>query len=246
MKLGVICEGAASDSPSLEILLKAEFPEATIIIRGTSKDVIFKNVGVLVDEMLALGCRKVFILWDLHPIGTQMTVLSQTTETEKLCRWDQRKTLLANAHGTAKACAEDLKELERRHNLRKDRAATNDPRVELVCFSMSFDAIFLADPALLRALASTKTRAADDLQGMDALETMKAPQETLRRYFGRSPNPRLRYFNKLMHNVVLAKAFVDSGKLKSLRRHPGYARLRDKITSCITAATAKPKPKPKG
>lgn len=237
MKVGIVCEGGCSDGPALHLLLRAEFPDVTFVITGTSKALIFSSSGALVDALIDGGCERVYVLWDLHPIGTQMAVKSQT-EHEKPCRYDQRKTLLGRASETASTCDGDLRHLRHRYEFETYKDAPSTTRVELVCFSTSFDAVFLADPVQLRRLASSKVRVADDAPAPKDLESIEAPAVILKDYFERGHNKRLRHFNKHQHNEVLAKEFVDAGRHAKLKRHPGYRRLIEKIQAFVQEKAA--------
>jgi hypothetical protein len=224
MKIGIICEGERTDGPVLEILLAAEFPEVSFAIVPTSKAAIFQAVGALIDNLLEQGCDRVLVAWDLLPVGTQMAVNSQANETAP-CQMDQRKTLLATAVRTGQTCVADAASLQHRYGFRDGAPAEATERIALICFSESFDAVFLSDPAFLRSLASSEIRTAEPPPAARNPTTMKRPQEVLRAYFRRGHNKRLKYFNKCEHNVVVARAFVEQGKLQRLRRHAGYKRL---------------------
>ncbi len=232
MKVGVICEGEKSDAPALRLFLRAEFPQIEFDLTATTKAIIFSACGGLVDALLKRGCDHVVVLWDLHPVGSSMGLASQT-DGEDPCRLDQQKTLLGRAHETAESCGEDLKRLQRRYGFADDDGHGNHGRVELVCFAGTFDAVFLADPALLRALASSKAHRAEVAPDHKDLESLRAPSAILSDYFARQPNARFRRFNKLQHNEVLAKAYVDNGRHPKLHRHPAYRRLIAKIHALI-------------
>lgn len=229
MTIGVICEGARSDGPALEVLLKAEFPDLHILIVPTTKKAIFSVVGQLIDDLVDKGCQRVVIAWDLHPVGIQMEVNSQRTHSRP-CQKDQRHKLLEVAHATTESFSVDCLELLRRYGFAKGKTSRQS-RLYLVCFSESFDAAFLSDTSLLKKLASSKNRSAVALSGVRVPHEVVKPQEVLRRYFGQGYNARLKFFNKATHNVVLAQAFVDNDRLRALRRHNGYSRLVETIAS---------------
>jgi hypothetical protein len=224
MRLGVICEGERSDGPVLETLLSAEFPAVTLETVATSKAVIFSAVGTLVDDLLARGCERVVIAWDLHPIGAQMAVKAQREHPDP-CHWDQRKTLLASAGRQGQTCLPDVTLLQHRYGFSDGDGGAGEARVCLVCFCESFDAVFLSDAGFLQALASSRIRRADAPPRVRTPIAVNRPQEFLRQYFRRGHNKRLKYFNKYEHNIVLAREFVEQRKLPRLRQHPGYDRL---------------------
>jgi hypothetical protein len=238
MRLGVVCEGEKSDGPVLEMLLKAEFPAVALEIVATSKAVIFSAVGTLVDEMLAGGCDRVVIAWDLHPVGAQMSVKSQT-EHPVPCQRDQRKTLLAAASRQAQACQGDVRSLQHRYGFRGDGDAAGEERVCLVCFCESFDAVFLSDVKFLQELASSEIREAEAPSAVRSPITVKSPQQFIRQYFRRGHNKRLKYFNKYEHNIVLAREFIEQRKLRRLRQHPGYHRLVTVVAQWIAASAGR-------
>lgn len=224
MKLGVICEGDKTDGPVLDALLRAEFPTIRLEIVPTSKAVIFSQIGAIADRLLSSGCERVVIAWDLHPVGTQMSVSSQAHHTEP-CQWDQRRTLLEVAGRTSENCQADIELLQRRYGFHEGNGAGGNLRVCLVCFCESFDAIFLTDGPLLRDLASSAIRRAEAPPAVRTPISAKRPQEVIRRYFRRGHNSRFKYFNKYEHNIHLARAFTENGRLNRLRRHRGYDRL---------------------
>ncbi len=223
MKIGVICEGEKTDGPVLRRLLEAEFPAVTLEIVATTKHVIFSAVGTIVDDLISKDCAGVVIIWDLHPVGTQMSVNSQAAHTDP-CQRDQRRTLLAVAQRTSQVCQEDVVRLQQRYGFLEGQVA-GDARVCLVCFCESFDAAFLSDLSLLRTLASSEIRKAEPHPKVKTPATVQRPQQLIRQYFRRGHNKRLKYFNKCEHNIVLAQAFIEHGKLHKLRLHPGYHRL---------------------
>ena len=233
MKIGVICEGEKTDGPVLKKLLEAEFPDVTLDIRATSKKVIFSAIGPLIDDLVAKACQHVAIVWDLHPVGTQMSVSSQTASADP-CQLDQRRTLLEVAQKTSQTCQKDVEHLRRRYGFSHGDLEEN-PRVCLICFCESFDAAFLSDHKLLQELASSEVRRAEPHPKIRTPENVHRPQEVLRQYFRRGHNRRLKYFNKCEHNIVLAKAFVEGGKLQKLRSHPGYSRLVNIFESWISS-----------
>lgn len=233
MKIGVICEGENSDGPALECLLQAEFQGHTFVVLGTTKAAIFSAAGALIDEKLSEGCERVVVIWDLHPVGVQMAVNSQTASAEVACQMDQRRTLLAKALTTARACANDIRELQRRYAFAPAEVNLAPSRVALVCFSHSFDAVFLCDPGLLRTLASSPIRTAEQMGTIKRPHKEVRPQEKIRQYFAKGHNAVLKHFNKFQHNIVIAKAFVEKRRLAKLRRHVAYDRLTGLIEGWV-------------
>lgn len=228
MNIGIICEGKHSDAPALKVFLEAEFPHVTFTFSPTDKGVIFDRCGALVDELLKVGCQYVFVLWDLSPVGIGLDVLSQDDE-EDPCRLDQRRTLLARVIDEDCECVEEFRKLQCRYGLLDGDIDYDGIRVELVCFSDSFDAVLLTDPALLRAVASSDIRVADPAPAFKDFEEVKSPESVLRRYFVRGHNKWFRRYNKLQHNLALAKEYVRRGAMQRLRLHPAYRRLVEKI-----------------
>lgn len=229
MRVGIICEGERTDGPTLEVLLRAEFPGMTFQFMPTTKGLIFAKVGGLSDELIRTGCDRVLVAWDLHPVGTQMTVSSQHSES-KPCQREQRKKLLEVAISTSDVSRPDWIGLHRRYGF-SEGDEPEHARLHLVCFCESFDAAFLADTTFLRTLASSDLRNAEPPPRVRTPTKERRPQEYLRRYFRQGHNPRLKYFNKHEHNVVLAKAFVEAGRLQNLRRHAGYLRLIEALAN---------------
>lgn len=229
-RVGVICEGAHTDGPALELLLQAEFPRVHFAIIATDKATIFSTAGLLLEEMAARGVRHVIVLWDLHPVGVQMRVSSQM-EHEKACRKDQRKTFLVRAEPQTPAFASSIQCALARYGFSAGTDTNARPTVKVVCFSESFDAVFLTDPLLLTALASTDAHEADRFPTLKDPETVQKPVTLLRQFFKNGPSKRFRFFNKLQHNRAIAQIIVEKGRLPYLRGHPDYRRLVDSIAA---------------
>jgi hypothetical protein len=223
--LGIICEGGRTDGPVLEKLLKHHFPDLVAVVRPTTKAAIFSAAPELLDELAELGATHILVVWDLHPVGVQMAVNSQR-DGEKPCRVDQQKTFLERAQEEENTLRGRVHEIEQRYGVERAEPATPDgPELQLVCFEESFDAVFLVDPSLLRTLASTDAHAAPKPPKVKPVDGVAKPQEVLRRYFGKAPSKKYKYFNKHTHSLRLAIDYIDAGKAGELRGHPAYDRL---------------------
>lgn len=233
-RIGIVCEGEISDVPCLDVLLRAEFGGAAEFdICGTSKAVIFSALGPLIDEVNGRGATELIVAWDLLPVGRKMGVSSQV-EHEKPCRLEQQEVLLDALAGSGTAYQPDIEMLQTRYGF-INPGLDGTSRLHLVCFSCTFDAVLLSDADLLRDLASSELRQAERLPRV-SLESERGPSGVLRRYFRRGHNKRLKYFNRAEHNEVIARAYIDGGRLGRLQAHSGYARLRRVIQGIVGGA----------
>jgi hypothetical protein len=92
MKIGVICEGADTDAPVIELLFQYLFPAHSFLVSGVSKAIIFRNGDLELAKMYRRGAERVLVVWDLLPIGSRMPVRSQ--DSERASRREQRQKLL--------------------------------------------------------------------------------------------------------------------------------------------------------
>lgn len=246
MRVGVICEGAKTDAAVLERLLQHSFQKvavvnldrdglnaesirkASVLIKGVSKREIFSAPDVLLMDMFARGVRHVMLIWDLLPPGHQMGVTSQWSDRpnrteqrqmllQKLCRSTRLpQHLLDQARHIANRYGYELFDVEHPNGNRDLFCLT------CVCYMM--DGWLLADGAVLRDLASTAAHQADKWSPPHP-ETCQNPATELRRYFGRGSNPRLKFYNKHAHNIVVLQSYLSNGRADRFRVSPSFCRV---------------------
>src|SRR5690242_5510190 len=92
--IGILCEGAETDAPVLQMLLEHCFPpqQARFIVQGVSKADIFSKPGLWLSYLFDQGAERALIVWDLLPPGMGMGVASQWSERPN--RAEQRQMLL--------------------------------------------------------------------------------------------------------------------------------------------------------
>jgi len=94
MNIGIICEGADTDKPVLELILAHKFPRTTFKIIARDKKAIFSTCYEDIATLQQSGMQHIAVVWDLLPVGHQMPVASQWSE--KPSRKEQRETFLRN------------------------------------------------------------------------------------------------------------------------------------------------------
>lgn len=247
----MICEGGKTDVPVLELIFNHHFKQhieqkqVEFVIQGVSKKDIFTRSDVLLADMVQnQGVKRALIVWDLLPTGVKIGVSSQWSE--KPSRKEQRQTLLSMLCDSEhlphhlRNCARCL---HNRYGFVSgyddiDPSDGKDNYLKLVCVCYALDGWLLADPAVLRWLASSKDMRkkgrldkydAEDL-GRHHPENCKQPAVELGRYFGRGRNTHLKFYNKVDHNKVIIQAYLDHDNLSTLRKEcPSFARVLDAI-----------------
>ncbi len=94
MRIGIVCEGEYTDKPVLELILHHLFPSTEFDIDGVdSKEVIYRDIDLLLTNLANDGAQRTMILWDRHPAGLQMPVPSQRSP--GLCQYACYSTSIA-------------------------------------------------------------------------------------------------------------------------------------------------------
>jgi hypothetical protein len=241
VKIGVICEGANTDEKTLNLIFGHHFRteiargKATFEVRGHSKREIFSQSDIILADMFQnRGVDKALIIWDLLPAGVRMGVASQWSERPN--RKEQRNVLLRTL------CESEHLPLHLREHARylnhkycfwvyDDLDSFKKPSDYfcLVCVCYALDGWLLAEPEILRDLASSKNRQAETF-GNQRPEECQKPAVELQKYFVRGSNKRFHYYNKTTHNPIVAKTYCDQGKLHIMRHEaPSFARVLDTI-----------------
>jgi hypothetical protein len=233
-RIGIICEGEVSDAPVLELILEHLFPgdDFEFNIDGVSKRDIFSSPDVLLVNQFNNGAERVLIIWDLLPLGHQMGTPSQWSE--KPNRKEQRQMLLktiCESETLPPRLLQQARHLACRYGfVEGDEPHPNDgdDLFKLVCICYTLDGWLLADEGVLEDVASTNSRRAERCR-MPRPDRCQKPVSELRRYFSCSPNKWLRYYNKIEHNRVIARAYIERGRVERMRVSESFCRVIDAI-----------------
>lgn len=237
MKIGIICEGENTDAPVIRLILEHHFQEqirnnrVQFQIKGVDKGAIFSAGDVLLKEMFDSGATRALIVWDLLPPGHQMGVSSQYSE--KPNREEQRRVLLeticTSPHLQAHVSEYAVK-LWHGYGFDGHTEPLFPNQTEyfrLVCICFMLETWLITDPGLLRELASTNSHTAPEFP-RQYLDECRNPIGYLRTHFGRG-HTRLRFYNKLQHNEVVARAYIEKDKLHRMRECDSFCRVIDTI-----------------
>ena len=101
LTIGILCEGAQTDAPVLELLLKHKFPTTRVrfIVQGVSKAEIFSDPGPWINKLIREGAERIIVVWDITPTGYGMAVAAQWSQ--RPSRSEQRKMLLQRLAASA-------------------------------------------------------------------------------------------------------------------------------------------------
>ncbi|NJL36210.1 MAG: hypothetical protein HC899_05210 [Leptolyngbyaceae cyanobacterium SM1_4_3] len=240
MKIGVLCEGENTDAPVIEMLLKHIFPDVSFEIKGVTKEVIFKAGDLELHEMFdKQRVDRAVIVWDLLPTGHQMGIASQWSQ--KPSRSEQRHMLLKKFWESEQLpghLRQQAQHFGYRYQFYTDSEVqhpnSEDDLFKLVCVCYACDGWLLADGVLLKSLASTEARQASRYNPPHPDQCMN-PAGELKRYFGQSPNRRLKYFNKSDHNKVIAQEYIQQGKVGKLETSESFQRIVQAIREWVGA-----------
>lgn len=230
MKIGVLCEGENTDAPVIEMLLEYVFPQVSFEIKGVTKEIIFKAGDLELHEMFdKKGVDRAVIVWDLLPIGHQMGTPSQWSG--KPSRSEQRHMLLKKFWESEQLLGhlrQQAQHLGCRYQFYTESEVQHpngeDDLFKLVCVCYACDGWLLADGVLLKNLASTDARQAASYNPPHP-DRCTNPSGELKRYFGQSPNKRLKYFNKSDHNKMIAKEYIEQDKVGKLETSRSFQRI---------------------
>lgn len=157
MKLGLIVESGpqGAEAQVLPYLAKQIVPEVEVwSVTFRNKPELIAKCGLAVSKLLAGGCEKVLIVWDLYPAWR-----------EAGCRPD---------------CVEDC--LAIRQALREAGIVDDDGRVTLICIREELEAWLVADGRALSAVLSRPTYPVR-VRDTKRPDTVHNPKTQLRRLF---------------------------------------------------------------
>src|SRR5437762_334027 len=224
MKIGILCEGEFTDEPVLKTLLQSQFPEVDFFIRGVSKAIIFTNPdGELISMFNTKKVERAIILWDLLPVGKQLAVNSQQSDKPK--RREQRSKLLellCNSTTLPDHLKNQALVLAQRYGfpfakVNASQSTSKDDLFTLICICYEMDGWLLSDHKLLCNLASTNSHQVNRMEpNSGEPDKCMQPTSALKRFFSTSPNSRYRYYTKHSHNNLIAKEYVEQGRLDTI------------------------------
>jgi hypothetical protein len=254
LRVGIICEGGRTDEPLLEVILRALFqgksvvglnqpdlmPEqirkADILIEGLDKETIFTAPAAVIYRMFQRDVDRVLVIWDLLPVGHKMGIASQWNE--KPSRREQKQmflerflsntaqpelTLMLNDKIEVLTHAEFLLQ-HYRQNTVPERIWKSRDHFQVVCVCYTLDGWLLANGQVLRTIAQLEERY--DPPHPDECEK---PVKELTRYFGRGKNKWFRFFNKIQHNLAIARAYRDADQIETMRASQSFRRVVDTL-----------------
>jgi hypothetical protein len=236
MKIGVVCEGGFTDEPVLKLLLEHLFPDTTFLIKGVDKAIIFRTGDVVLADLLSKADR-VLVIWDLLPTGLKMGIPSQQSPTP--CRKEQREMLLRLLKQSSCLLEKHLQQvrhLTSRYGFDPKPAShpnNGDDFFRLVCVRFSLDGWLLSDLDVLRDLGSTPAHPWRLASKPESPDSCRDPVAALKGTFKTAPNARLRYYNKHQHNLVVARGYVELGKVASMRVSESFCRVVDAIETWV-------------
>ena len=226
MKVGIICEGAETDKPVLELILEHKFPNTTFEIIARDKKAIFSTCYEDIASLQQSGIQHIAVFWDLLPIGHQMSVASQWSE--KPSRKEQREVFLRNLDTEQNPYPEirtTARSLLVNYGFQEGDAANTTINIKLICVCYTLDGWILSDDRVIRQLGSTNAHQMELNPGLEDPDRCKNPAGLLTRVFRSAPNKRYRFYNKHQHNAEIVRAYIDQGRLDKLSCSSSYQRM---------------------
>lgn len=229
MKIGIICEGENTDAPVINEILKHKFPNTSFEIIARDKKAIFTSCHLDINSLRIRQCDHIVVLWDLLPVGKQMTVASQWSE--KPNRREQKKmfleklTVLGDEYLEIKNTASTM--LEHYGFIENSGVFASFFNLKLICVCYAMDGWLLSDERIIKELASTKSHKVSYLSpSLECPDDCRNPAGLLTRVFKNSPNKRFRYYNKYTHNIEIVKKYIQYDRMDIIERSSlSYSRL---------------------
>lgn len=231
MNIGIVCEGSETDKPVLELILKHKFPNTTFKIIARDKKAIFSACYEDIATLQQAGMHHIVVVWDLLPVGQQMSVASQWSE--KPSRKEQREVFLRsldteqNQHVEVRMAARSLLLNYGFADGSDVGTTTISIKLKLICVCYALDGWLLSDERVIRQLGSTNAHQMELNSGLEHPDRCTNPAGLLTRLFRSAPNKRFRFYNKHQHNGDMVRAYIDQGRLDSLNTSSSYQRLID-------------------
>ncbi|NDY55824.1 hypothetical protein G3N56_03590 [Desulfovibrio sulfodismutans] len=226
MKIGIICEGAETDKPVIELILKHKFPSTTFEIIARDKRAIFSTCYEDIADLLRSGIQHIAVVWDLLPVGHQMPAASQWSE--KPSRKEQRHAFLRNLdtdqnpHGEIRTAARAM--LVNYGFEETPAVAATMINIKLICVCYTLDGWLLSDSQVIRRVGSSPIREME-CASLEAPDRCINPAGLLTKVFRSAPNKRFKFYNKHQHNIEIIRSYIDQGKLDKLCASLSYQRM---------------------
>lgn len=228
MNIGIICEGAQTDKPVIEMILNHKFPNTNFVIIARDKKAIFSTCYEDIADLQRFNIRHIAVVWDLLPVGHQMPVASQCSG--KPSRKEQRYKFLQNLdtdqnpHIEIRTAARSLLV---DYGFQKDVAvAVTTINIKLICVCYTLDGWLLSDNQVIRKVGSSSIREMECVSLEDP-DRCKNPAKLLTKVFKSAPNKRFRFYNKHQHNAEIIRHYINQGKLDMLSASSSYQRMID-------------------
>jgi len=208
MKVGFIveCQKDGPDQKVIYWLLRNHATHVTPVFSPqTNKKGIEQNCGNAAKNLLADGCERVVIVWDLHPYSWETPEEQRQADRTPCLKEDRDKIYTA-----------------------LDAAGVDRQNVFLVAIEFMLESWLIADKAAIAALLNKKRRAAPvNAQGVGNVNpaTEQRPKDALSKMFERNQKPA---YKDYQHAEQIAREIAD---LNELRRHcPTFVRFWEKAT----------------
>ncbi len=189
MKIGFIVE-CGRDGAEVKVIphLARMIDEhiKTDVIPLDRKPTLKQECGKWAKALLAQGCERVIIAWDLMP------------------DWGEYE---------GKGCRHNDKE-EIRESLQVAGIATTDSRIRLVCIEKMLEAWLIADGRALSTLQSTPAHRVN-IPHYKKAESMRDPKSALNEVFRKSGGRFTSYLDRL-HAIMIAKELRNLSRLRKL------------------------------
>ena len=205
MKLGLIVEGRP-DLAVLEFLARQINPATKFESRALgNKPTLLATSGFTARQLLALGCHKVVIVWDLYPAtwGIEGKPKRRRRRSRPApCLKEDRDTILLS-----------LREL-----------GVDQNSVILVCIDAMLETWLLRDTRALSACLSSRTRQAT-VKSIPGLDSEKRPKRRLRELY-RKEGVGSRQYSDISDAIKIVTALPD---LSALRKDETFRRFESKL-----------------
>jgi hypothetical protein len=205
MKIGLIleCQFGGPDEQVLRSLFSKFAPQHEVDVAPQgNKALLLQWCGVAARQLLAGGCDRVVIVWDLHPADWG-SALQQRNRTP--CRREDRQRIL----GALEA------------------AGVNTSQVALVAIEYMLESWLLADSSAIKRFLERRLRRRMTAQQCNAdPATEDRPKDALSKIFERHGHEAYRDH---AHAVLIARQIVDLTEVQ--RRCPTFQRFWEKATA---------------
>jgi hypothetical protein len=210
MKVGLILESGPEGAekqvlPKLIAKLGHKYDISFATFDGKPK--MIEGCGKAAAQLIADGCRKVLIVWDLYPAwreNGEKGKKSKKCKKPKPCRLKDREDIAASL-----------------------TAAKVDPgRVPLICIEEELEAWMIADGRALTAVLSTRAHPAPRIKDCKSPDDEQNPKTQLRKLFRKHGHGD---YSDRVHAPKIVDMMPD---LTKLRRSVSFARFEAVLAGC--------------